>query len=158
MAKKTPTAGGRPSAYREEYAEQAYKICLLWGGTDKELANYFGVGVSTITNWKKAHPEFMDCLTAGKDAADANVAASLYQRACGYSHPDTHVAVINGKVVTTPLVKHHPPDTKAAMHWLHNRQPTHWRNRVELTGTDGRDLEFNVVFVKPKAAGNDGAD
>ena len=29
--------GGRPTKYKEEYAEQAYKLCLL-GATDKELS------------------------------------------------------------------------------------------------------------------------
>jgi hypothetical protein len=31
---------GRPTKYKEEYNEQAYKLCLL-GATDKELADFF---------------------------------------------------------------------------------------------------------------------
>ena len=33
---------GRKSEYREEYAEQALKLCLL-GATDKEIAEFFSV-------------------------------------------------------------------------------------------------------------------
>jgi hypothetical protein len=40
---------GRKSLYREQYAEQAFKLCLL-GAKDEELANFFGVAVKTLFN------------------------------------------------------------------------------------------------------------
>jgi len=45
--KPTGKPGGRPSGYREEFAEQARKLCRL-GATDKELADFFGVDEATI--------------------------------------------------------------------------------------------------------------
>ncbi|WP_300485812.1 hypothetical protein [Methylobacter sp.] len=48
--KKHP--GGRPTAYKPEYAEQAYNYSLL-GATDKQLAEFFRVSVRTINAWKK---------------------------------------------------------------------------------------------------------
>ena len=38
---------GRPTKYKEEYAEQAYKLCLL-GAKDKEMADFFQVSLSTL--------------------------------------------------------------------------------------------------------------
>lgn len=38
--------GGRPTRYKAEYAQQAYKLCLL-GATDKELADFFHVSGQT---------------------------------------------------------------------------------------------------------------
>ena len=76
---------GRPSLYRREFAEQAYKLCLL-GATDEEIADFFGVVKQTVYDWRAAHPEFLDSITRGKIIADANVAERLYQRALGYSH------------------------------------------------------------------------
>ena len=76
---------GRPTEYKAEYVEQAYKLCLL-GHTDRELGGFFGVAETTINNWKLAHPEFFEAIINGKEVADAEVAASLYQRAKGYSH------------------------------------------------------------------------
>ena len=67
---------GRPSLYREEYAEQAYKLCLL-GATDKELADFFGVVETTVNNWKKDHAAFLESITRVKMAADADVAEKL---------------------------------------------------------------------------------
>lgn len=129
-------AGGRPSKYKAEYAEQAKKLCKL-GMIDKELAEFFGVSEQTLNAWKKAHPEFLESLKGGKALADAEVAAKLFHRATGYEHPDSDIKVINNKVVITPMVKHYPPDTTAAIFWLKNRQPKKWRDKPE--GTDGED-------------------
>ena len=54
-------AGGRPSKYKKEYAEQAYKFCLL-GATDARLGEFFGVSEQTINAWKDAHPEFLESI------------------------------------------------------------------------------------------------
>lgn len=45
-------AAGRPTDYREEYNEQAYKLCLL-GATDAELGDFFNVTEQTINNFQK---------------------------------------------------------------------------------------------------------
>lgn len=113
--------GGRPTAYKEEYAEQAKKLCLL-GHIDAELAEFFGVTEQTINNWKSSHPKFFESIKEGKDMADANVAERLYQRAIGYSHPEDKIFNNNGKKMVVPTVKHYPPDTGAAFIWLKNRR------------------------------------
>ena len=77
-ARKSGPKGGRPSLYRDEYAGQAHQYCLM-GYTDEELAAEFGVGIRTLHDWKRAHPEFREQLRAGKAPADATVAHSLWQ-------------------------------------------------------------------------------
>lgn len=143
---------GRPSSYRTEYAELAYKFALL-GATDKRMAELFGVADSTFDKWKNEIPEFSGSLKAGKEIADANVAASLYQRALGYSHKEDDIRALNGEIVITPTVKHYPPDTAAATLWLKNRQSSIWRDKVEtaLTGPDGGPVQHRVAleFVRP---------
>lgn len=129
------------SKYKQGYNQQAYRLCLL-GATDKHLAEFFGVSESTINLWKLRYAEFSESLKVGKMMADANVAESLYHRSIGYSHPDTHVSVINHEVVLTELTKHYPPDTKAAFIWLKNRQPTLWRDKVEVEHSDKLNPEM----------------
>ncbi|NOV28022.1 helix-turn-helix domain-containing protein [Cupriavidus necator] len=145
--------GGRETLYQEQYAEQAYKLCLL-GATDKELADFFGVVEKTIYNWKDAQPEFLQSITRGKMMADAQVAESLFKRALGYSHPAVKIMTVNGAVVHEDYTEHYPPDTPAASLWLRNRQPEKWRDKVqqELTGKDGENLfaGIKVTFVKPE--------
>jgi hypothetical protein len=123
---------GRPSSYNPKYAEQARKMCMLLNATDEQLAEVFEVSVATIYNWKAEFPEFLESIKEGKASADANVAASLYERATGYSHPEVDIKVIEGQIVQTVITKHYPPDTGAAMAWLKNRQPKVWRDRQEI--------------------------
>ena len=128
-------AGGRPTDYEEKYNEQAYKLCLL-GATDKEMADFFGVSEVTLNAWKKAQPEFLKSLKKGKIQADADVAKSLYHRACGYEHPETKVFCTDGEITTYEITKYWPPDTGACMAWLKNRtrkltEP--WSDKHEVT-------------------------
>lgn len=134
---------GRPTDYKPDYAERGYKLTLL-GLTDEEIAGVFDVATSTLYLWKQKYPEFSEALRRGKEEADAEVAASLYHRARGYSHPETHVAVFQGQVIQTELVKHYPPDTGAALLWLKNRQSKNWKDKVEVK----QDVNLNVFPSK----------
>lgn len=98
--------------YRPEYAEQAFNYCLL-GATDVDLAGFFHVTDRTLRNWKKRFPEFADKTDAGKAAADAKVARSLYNNATN-----------NGTMLDG--------DTTACIFWLKNRQKHAWRDRHEI--------------------------
>lgn len=143
--KKLP---GRPSLYRDDYAEQARKLCRL-GATDVEIADFFSVDVATVNRWKLRHPAFRESLKAGKAAADAEVADRLYRRACGYSHPDTKFATFEGEITDTKeFTKHYPPDTIACIFWLKNRRPDLWRDRVGLehTGPNGGPIQTEGDF------------
>ena len=79
---------GRPTDYREEFNKQAKKLCML-GHVNDDLAFFFDVATSTIDNWMVKHPEFLGAVKAGRVVADANVTASLYERAVGYSCVET---------------------------------------------------------------------
>lgn len=136
---------GRPSAYKAIYAEQAHAFCLL-GADDKKLAELFEVGEATINRWKLAHPEFRESIKRAKEGADCKVAAALFQRAIGFSHPDVHISNYQGEVTMTPITKHYPPDPTSGIFWLKNRQPDKWRDRVEhqadltVSGPGGEEL------------------
>ncbi len=137
---KEPRKQGRPSKYRDEFPEQARKLCLL-GATDADMARFFDVSVATLNNWKHEHPAFLDALKAGKELADANVSESLYRRATGYSHPDVHVSNFQGAITITPIVKHYPPDPTSMIFWLKNRRPDLWRDKAPEGGTDAQKEE-----------------
>lgn len=131
---------GRPTKYKIEYNEQAYKLCLL-GHTDEELAEFFEVHVSTIHQWKLDYPDFSDSIKKGKEIADAEVSKSLYHRALGYSHPDVDIKAVNGEIVETPVMKHYPPDATSAIFWLKNRQPKKWRDKQIMEHEGGLEIK-----------------
>ena len=99
-------AGGRPSEFNPDMCGQVTKLCLL-GATDAQLADFFGVCVTTINNWKLKHPEFVESIRAGKEDADSKVAQSLYNTA------------LDG-------------NTTAQIFWLKNRRSKEWRDKQEI--------------------------
>jgi len=126
---------GRPTKWRPEYDEQVYKLCLL-GATNKEIADFFKVEVSTIHYWLTHEPSFSSSVTRGREVADSNVAKSLYQRAIGYTHKEMITASYQGQITDTKeVIKHYPPDTPAATLWLKNRQPQKWRDAKQVDAT-----------------------
>lgn len=68
-------------------AEQQGFQLLQKTSVQKALADFFSISTGTLNNWKKAHPEFLESIKAGKDLADAEVADRLYQRAMLSSRP-----------------------------------------------------------------------
>lgn len=138
---------GAPTKYKKEYAELAYKFCLL-GATDEELAMLLDVRKSTINNWKKTHKDFLDSLKKGKAVADANVADRLFQRALGFEHDSEEIKVVDGKVVRVGIRKIYAPDPTAAIFWLKNRQPGKWRDKQEVDHTtNGKDIDGTVIIL-----------
>lgn len=120
----------RLTEYREEYAEQAAKLCKL-GATDADLAMFFEVAPSAIYRWKLNFPEFKDAIQRSKDEVDATVEQSLYRRATGYSHSAVKIMQYEGGAVEVPYVEHYAPDPASMIFWLKNRQPERWRDKVE---------------------------
>ena len=121
----------RPTKYKPEYPKQAAKLCRL-GATDKDLAEFFEVNVSTLNLWKVTYPEFSASVKMDKAVADHVVEQSLFKRATGYTHDIDDIKVIEGQVVITPTTKHYPPDSTAMIFWLKNRQPDKWRDKQEV--------------------------
>jgi hypothetical protein len=123
---------GRPTKYKAEFNDKVFRLSLL-GLTDSQLADSFSISEATFNNWKNKHPLFLESIKAGKEDADAKVAASLYQRALGYSHPEDKIFNNNGEEMIVPTTKHYPPDTAAAFIWLKNRAG--WRDKTEVENT-----------------------
>lgn len=143
---------GRPTKYKEEYAKQAEKICLL-GATDEFLADYFEVAVSTIQKWKLDHSDFSDSIKRGKAEADLKVAESLYHRACGYSHPEVKTATHEGRITDSQeFIKHYAPDPTAAIFWLKNRQPKEWRDKQEVEHSGQIDIADRIQRARNRGS------
>jgi hypothetical protein len=115
----TVNKGGRPSDYRAVYARQATKLTEM-GATDAELADFFGVAVSTIYLWKLKHPKFSEAIRLGKEPADVRVERSLYQSA------------IDG-------------NPTSMIFWLKNRRSDRWRDWKEHEHKGTVSLEMLVA-------------
>lgn len=141
---------GRPSSFKPEYVEQTKKLALL-GATDERLADFFGVAIATIDNWKHAHPEFLVALKECREGADGAVVKSLYQRAMGYSVKTTKIVVVDKVIEKVDIIENYPPDTTACIFWLKNRRPDLWRDRVQTEVTGKVTLEQLVGAAMQQA-------
>jgi hypothetical protein len=123
---------GRPREYHPTMDEMARKFCLL-GCTDEQLGKSFDVGEATVQHWMREHPTFLSSVKSGRAEADANVAASLYHRANGYSHKAEKIAFNkDGEALRTEYTEHYPPDAASAIFWLKNRRRDLWRDNPQV--------------------------
>ena len=127
MARK-PKRRGRPSQYRAEFVEQAYKQCLA-GATDADLARFFDVSEQTLNTWKRKQPEFLESLRRGKEVAHGEVANAIYRAAVGYER--TVEKVVDGAVVACK--EWVPGDVGAMKYFMNNRRHRDWRNDPEVS-------------------------
>lgn len=152
----TKHAGGRPSLYDKVDLKQVTMLCRL-GATDKELAEFLHIAVSTLNKWKIEHPEFMESIKKGKIISDAKVVNALYKRATGYKCKRQSVfkcKVVdydeNGKRIereelkTQDYIDQVPPDSTACFFWLKNRRKEDWRDKQDITVDGG----VNIVYAK----------
>ena len=143
---------GRPTKYREEFVQQAEKLCKL-GATDIELADFFEVSIPTLWRWANQHEVFRNAIKSGKDAADDRVERSLYHRACGYTFDAVKIFMPAGasEPVYAPYREHVPPETAAMAFWLKNRRKDDWRDKRELeivkSPLEGMPAEDRAVLV-----------
>lgn len=123
---------GRPTAYREEFEEQVFKLAKS-GMTDKQMADFFNVCESTFYNWLNEKQKFLESVKKGKDAFDStNIEKSLKHRALGYTHDEEKVFCSNGEIITHTTKKHYPPDVGAIAFWLKNRAPERWKEKQDV--------------------------
>lgn len=145
---------GRPTKYKEEYAEQAYKLSLL-GMTDAQMAEFFEVDERTVNNWKHDYPEFFQSIKKGKDLADVEVVEALRKRALGYQYEEVKQETGQQGDKTTTTTKEVPPDPTAIIFWLRNRQRDKWTNNPMPDDQDQVATPVKVV-VNVEDARKDG--
>lgn len=137
MAKRGPKSGFN------EKVKEAFVRLTKEGKTLVEVADVLGVTSRTLTNWMGKHQDLFLAVRESRQMADELVEASLYQRALGYSHPETKFFCHEGCIISEDTVKHYPPDTQAAQFWLRNRQPERWKEKTEGDVNVNTNLQIN---------------
>jgi hypothetical protein len=145
---------GRPDKFHKVDLAQV-KFLVEKGFTDQELCDFLKVDRATFYRWQHAHLEFRDVLNKWKDFANVRVERSLYQRACGYSHPSEEIFCAFGKVTRVATIKHYPPDPISCIFFLKNRMPEVYRDKppdAEDEELKNAELVFQGVPKDAKAA------
>jgi hypothetical protein len=130
--------------------DQARKLALL-GLTNDELAEFFGVHVSTFQRWLADNSAFREAVNEGKVIADANVADSFYKRATG-EHVQVEKIIKNRETGEHSVIKvmtFIPGESGAALNWLKNRRRKDWQDKVDHNHTGKVDVVTVVELVAP---------
>ena len=91
------------------------------GATVDQIAEFLGVDRATIHRWMVVHPEFCDAMRIGRDAANALVERTLYERALA-------------------------GEAWAVNKWLNNRMPKEWGGRR----SDEAEPSTMTNFIDPR--------
>lgn len=144
---------GRPTLYSPEYDDQVRRLALL-GLRIKDMARFFGVAVSTVLNWSRDYPSFREAIHRGREAADADVANALFNRATGMTIRRTKVSInAQGEITEHKYDEDLAPDVSAAQFWLTARQGQRWRavQSVQNLDADGNPIAPPSVVVVGRA-------
>lgn len=141
------------------------------GASDDEMAAAFGINPDLIQRWKEFYPSFAQTIEKGRSMADVNVVKALYEKAIGYSHPETKIKWDDeGPPRTFDVVKRHPPSDRAIEIWLGNRQKEYWKfqQQHKISGDKEAPLDIGVrdetkqelmssilSLIKPKPDGDE---
>lgn len=144
MANKEPTEIVEDSIVFSDYPTNKYAKKIDWwtsdkgleliagwrqsGCTIKEIHAKIGVDARTFRAWRKKCPQLDEIMSVGKDIATTRVVNALFRRAIGYEYEETVQELVEGRMITTKIfTKHMPPDTKAILAYLYNRDWQNWR-------------------------------
>jgi len=121
--------------YQPHMAEEAQELVGKLGARQCDLAEYFEVDESTVDNWMRIHPDFKRAVKRGRLEAGLKMAQALFQKGLGYSHPDVHITSHQGNIQVTPIMKHYPPDTQAAVKYLSIIFREYWAETMNVDHT-----------------------
>ncbi len=134
------------------------------GYADEEIAIRSDIEPAVFRRWKKKYPEFAAAVELGRSGSDFAVVHSLYKKAVGYSvsvnkthklkrvdyDPDTGKKLREYEELATGVDESYiPPDLRAEMFWLKNRQPERWSDKPDCDS--GQKESIGGVIELPEA-------
>lgn len=116
----------------------------LLGASNAEIADLIGIHINTFDAWAREYPSFALAIRRGREDAVVRVVKSAHRAANGYSHPETKLNVVDGKLEKTVVTKHYPPNVAAIGLILTNRASAHWKDTKTVEHSGRIDLSALV--------------
>jgi hypothetical protein len=136
--------------WRDEFVQQAHKLAKL-GHTDEQIAEVFGVAISTLNDWKNDREGFYDALSSGRTLAIGEVANSMFKSAIGFEYEETIEEVMpDGKSKTVVYKKYAKPNPYAGKFILASRQRDKWSERSESIHTNINIAKLDISSLSPE--------
>lgn len=135
--------------YRKEYPELARGLAAL-GASPQMMADNWGIKLSKLNEWRKKYRELDQAIQDGYAPHSVAIAQALIKRATGYVVKEKTQKVkrtLEGDEETISITeKYIPPDMKAVIFWLTNREPKLWSLNPTSDGGGGNMVELNPVY------------
>lgn len=127
-----------------EYGLEFVRKLIEDGATFEEIALRSGITEHDFKVWSHRHKKLRDAIELGRREADFSVVEAVYKRATGYNvstkktHKLKHIDFdpVTGKKIreyeelaTADDEDYIPPDLRASIFWLKNRQPERWSEK-----------------------------
>lgn len=141
MAKNTR---GRPNKYYTNIRprlDEIKKLCLTM--TEKQIANYMGVGYSSWCDYKNKYSELSDALKKGRESLVHELKSTLIRKAKGFSYSEKKIIKEKGVIVREEVYeKASLPDVAALNLLLKNYDKENWSNDPQMLKIREKELEL----------------
>ena len=135
---------GRPNKYFtnvEPRLEEIEKLCLTM--TEKQMAEYMGVGYTSWKQYKLDYPPLSAVLKRGRTSLVSDLRSVLIKKAKGFQYEERKVIKEKGEVVKEEItVKTALPDVAAINLALKNYDKDAWANDPQTLELRKKELEL----------------
>lgn len=143
---------GRPRTDVEEMLCKVYYDAPR-GLPMQDLAIFLGIGLSTFYDLQRDFVQFSEAIKFYRRVSPIEVLDSLKKLAVGFT-AEEHTKELkkvgkHSKLVLTKIhTKHFAPNAQAAMYYLNNQMPEHFKNKSETVITPGANMELMTFSLK----------
>lgn len=147
-SKKTPQKRGPKSKITSAKASKMIELASK-GATDEQVADILRVSVGTVSNWQKRDEELLLAYRQAKAQANEMVESALFRKAMGYEQVSTKLFFDSKSltVIKEDYIEKFPPDTPAALAYLHNRDPERWKQKMEVVS---KNTNIDISIESPE--------
>lgn len=158
---KTTTPKKRTGCIPFDVDELRMKIINAPKGLNNDqLSEAIGISRATFYELKAKNTDFLDTLNFYYNVTSLEVLKSLTKVAVGFSFDETVKELKKDKesgkmeLVTTKVVtKNVAPNAQAAIFYLKNRMPDHFKEKIETVHTLGNQIENITLVIKGRNNG-----
>lgn len=135
---------GRPNKYYTHIQPRLAEIeKLALTMTEKQIAQYLGVGYSSWCDYKNKYSELSDFLKKGRESLVIELKSTLIRKAKGFQYSEKKVIKERGEVVREEeYIRSSLPDVAALNLLLKNYDKDNWSNDPAVLEIRRQELEL----------------
>lgn len=141
---------GRPNKYYTHIQPRLAEIeKLALTMTEKQIAQYLGVGYSSWCDYKNKYSELSDSIKKGRETLVYELKSTLIRKAKGFQYSEKKIIKERGEVVREEeYIRSSLPDVAALNLLLKNYDKDNWSNDPQILELRKKELELRERQVE----------